>query len=290
VPRITRLSRSVSSSAFLPVKCGLREGSSADQIRWKPLGVAGMTSSRTGGPAPAEPRCAVSALFCASQAACHKDRNFAVSPLRAFIIPFRESQRGTRELLKTLWTVEELTSCPDLFAMVRVEGRPAARCSRRRRSNSSATGPSGVGSRPVSATVLSSTCARAVQVCQSSDTRAMCSPLPRGADAKRPLRLRVVHVELTVRYLEPCLRRELVHDPTGGAQMSAPLATVPDKGSRSPPKQHGRCFGPSAVLITETNPIRRSSGGCYPTRPGRERNAGVARRWRARAGPVGNRK
>jgi hypothetical protein len=62
--------------------------------------------------------------------------------------------------------------------------------------------------------------------------------------------------------------------------MSARLATVPDKGMRSPPKQHGRCFRPSAVLITETSPIRRSSGVCYPTLPGRERNARVARRWR----------
>jgi hypothetical protein len=38
-------------------------------------------------------------------------------------------------------------------------------------------------------------------------------------------------------------------------------------------------FGPSAVLITETNPTRRSSGACNPTRPGRECNAGAIRRW-----------
>jgi hypothetical protein len=37
-------------------------------------------------------------------------------------------------------------------------------------------------------------------------------------------------------------------------------------------------FAPSAVLITETDPTRRSSGACYPTRPGRECNAGTARR------------
>lgn len=72
--------------------------------------------------------------------------------------------------------------------------------------------------------------------------------------------------------------------------MSAQLATVLDKGTRSPPKTARPMFGPSAVLITETNPTRRSSGACHPTLPGHEHDTWAGWRWRSQAGPVRNRK
>ena len=79
---------------------------------------------------PAAGTSGASPLLSACAAACHRARNTAVSPRSAFTMSSRKLQRGTRELRKTLCTVDELIRPrPTRVAISRIEGRPAARCS-----------------------------------------------------------------------------------------------------------------------------------------------------------------
>jgi len=66
----------------------------------------------------------------------------------------RKTQRGTREVRNTLWTVEELMlPRPARMAISRIDGRPAAECSWSRRSKRSLIGPGGAGSRLIATTL-----------------------------------------------------------------------------------------------------------------------------------------
>ena len=171
-PPATRLVRSASSSAALPVKLGLRGGISLDRIDRDGTGTDPAGSRRTGGVVSGSPSCHSSSASSVSRAACQRAWNSSRSPFSCSTTSSRKVQRGTREPRNMLWTVEELmTPRPTPAAISRIEGRPAAKCSSSRRSKSSVMGPGGVGLRLIAGTVGSPPCCPAMSNFVKTRTR-----------------------------------------------------------------------------------------------------------------------